>query len=329
MYSNVKNKTREKISVIIPVYNVERYIGRCIESVINQTYSNIEIILVDDGSPDHCPELCDEFAQKDSRIKVIHKKNGGQSSARNAGIECAQGEYIFFLDSDDYLKENALEVLYNSLISSNTAKVAICGISFVKGFESQEIDQCTISDLEIWSESQYWTHYFSEDTYLYCIALWNKLYAREIFDELRFPEGRISEDEATAHLIMGKATQCVCLSECLYNYCQRNDSETGRKYNIRLLDSVDAYLERTEYLIEKGYYKFADESFARIVGLLYRFYIAPETMVKENYQIYKEKKTQYFHYLKHIIIKPISLKTKILATIYCLNEDLYGYLRGK
>ena len=110
----------ELVSIIVPVYKVEKYLDKCIESIVGQTYENLEIILVDDGSPDNCPAMCDRWAEKDSRIKVIHKENGGLSSARNAGLDACTGEYIYFLDSDDYIAENCIEMLFNTIISDGS-----------------------------------------------------------------------------------------------------------------------------------------------------------------------------------------------------------------
>lgn len=110
----------ELISIIVPVYKVEKYLDKCVESIVEQTYKNLEIILVDDGSPDNCPAMCDEWAKKDSRIKVIHKKNGGLSSARNAGLDGCTGDYIYFLDSDDYIADNCIEMLFNAIVSDGS-----------------------------------------------------------------------------------------------------------------------------------------------------------------------------------------------------------------
>ena len=112
------------ISVVVPIYNVENYIKKCVDSILSQTYKNLEIILVDDGSPDNCPQICDEYAQKDNRIKVIHKENGGLSDARNAGIDISKGKFITFIDSDDYIEKDYVEVLYNS-IKENASDMAI------------------------------------------------------------------------------------------------------------------------------------------------------------------------------------------------------------
>ena len=137
-----------KISVIIPVYKVEEYISRCIKSVVDQTYSNLEIILVDDGSPDNCPAICDKWAEKDSRIKVIHKKNGGLSDARNAGMQIASGEFIGFVDSDDWISKEMYQLLYENM-KENESDISACGVKLVweDGAESRSLTSAGIQIL--------------------------------------------------------------------------------------------------------------------------------------------------------------------------------------
>lgn len=177
------------LSVIVPVYKVEPYLDRCVESIVNQTYSNLEIILVDDGSPDDCPRMCDGWAEKDSRIRVIHKENGGVSDARNVGIALATGEYLAFVDSDDYIAENMYEILISAMHRTG-AEIACSGTNIVKnGVET------TVRSLQK-------KMCFSEELALREVllrgnvneAVWDKVYRKTLFQGILFPKGEISED---------------------------------------------------------------------------------------------------------------------------------------
>ena len=177
------------ISVIVPIYKVEKYLHKCIDSILAQTYTNLEIILVDDGSPDNCGKICDEYAAKDSRIKVIHQPNGGLSAARNAGLDIATGDYIGFVDSDDYIAPDMYEKLYNALVK-NDADMAICDYQrFGNELPYDEMSLTTevITGLQAMEK---------QNTVINCsfVVAWSKLYKSFIFSNVRFPVGKINED---------------------------------------------------------------------------------------------------------------------------------------
>ena len=211
------------ISVIIPVYKVEQYLARCVDSVLRQTYQNFEIILVDDGSPDRCGALCDEYARQDPRISVIHKENGGLSSARNAGIEAAKGRWLQFLDSDDYIAEDMMENLLNACLQDHTS-MAIGGRIDVDAGTGAQTPGLVPGKRETipWQE---------------CIrrlmlqeggdfSSWDKLYAAELFREIRFPLGRICEDVAIMYRVIREAGQVSMVPTPVSYYYHRPDSIT-------------------------------------------------------------------------------------------------------
>lgn len=235
------------ISVIIPIYKVEKYLERCVDSVINQSYSNLEIILVDDGSPDQCPVICDDYAKQDNRVKVIHKINGGLSSARNIGLDIAKGDYIYFLDSDDFLCEDTIQSLYEFL-KNNDADISICSMKYVDE-SGREINAPMDSPIltENISGVIAIEKIFQEAGYYY-VPVWNKLYRKDIFKELRFPVGRIHEDEFIVHHVFSKCKKIACTSQKLYNYVQRSDSIMGKRETGLNLDYLEAYLERLVFL---------------------------------------------------------------------------------
>lgn len=236
---------RDLVSVIVPIYNVEEYLSRCIDSIVKQTYTNLEIILVDDGSPDNCPKICDEFADKDARIKVIHKKNGGLSDARNAGLEICTGEYISFIDSDDWVHQDFIKILYD-VVCENDADIAECAVSYVdesnhilrkRGISKEYLicDNIEAIRLLICEDGVYQT-------------VWNKLYSRKSIGELKFPFGKLNEDEFWTYKVFDKTKKIAVVNTPLYNYFQRDSSIMGNVYSIRRIDGLEAVVERWRYL---------------------------------------------------------------------------------
>lgn len=237
------------ISVIVPVYKVEAYLEKCVDSICRQTYKDLEIILVDDGSPDRCPQICDEYATKDNRIKVIHKDNGGLSSARNAGLDIARGEFISFVDSDDTIHSQMMEVLL-SLIERKD--IAICGHQEVKEPHTSQKNE-TLRKNEPLRDKDLWIEIFCKLNN----AAWNKLYRKRLIGQLRFPIELLHGED----LIFNLNYLCQCKSGAinrtpLYNYIKREGSITKSKFsNKRLLEiaSKDAAYEivkknKSEYL---------------------------------------------------------------------------------
>ncbi len=204
-----------KISVIVPVYNVEEYLHQCLDSICNQTYKNLEILVIDDGSPDKCPEICDEYAKRDNRIKVLHQKNSGLSAARNLALDIAKGEYIAFVDSDDYLEKDTFSLLID-FMEAKSLDAAFMGLNVVENGKVSAVrntyfpNGTTISPLEI--------------TYLSLIdeiggQAWARLCKKHLWENVRFPEGRIYEDLAISYLPFLNATQNIgFLDKPLYNY---------------------------------------------------------------------------------------------------------------
>ncbi len=236
------------ISVIIPIYKVEKYLPKCVESVLAQTYKNIEIILVDDGSPDNCPQICDDYAKKYSNVKVIHKQNGGLSSARNSGIEAAKGEFLVFIDSDDYVANDMLEKLYFALVN-NDADLSMCNVVRVDT-DGNIVGSNHILKNTVMNKSQ------AFDTLTTGIAdyvvAWNKLYKRVIFNTLRYPEGRIHEDEFVIHKVFGECEKVVVISDVGYYYVKHDGTITTSGLSVKRVDAVYAMLDRYYYLKDEA-----------------------------------------------------------------------------
>ena len=234
------------ISVIVPVYNVEQYLNRCVESIVNQTYRNLEIILVDDGSPDNCPAMCDSWAERDSRIKVIHKANGGLSDARNAGMAVATGELMGFVDSDDWISPEMYQLLYENM-QQNDSDISACGVQLVwedgtkpraltksgKCVLNAEDAMCAIIE-ESWLKQ----------------PVWYKLYKTELIKDILFPVGKYHEDVFWSYQAIGRAQKVSVSDRVGYYYVQRSDSIMGDGYSLKRLDALEAMVMRNDYIKE-------------------------------------------------------------------------------
>lgn len=240
------------ISVIIPVYNVEKYLKNCLDSVIKQTYNNIEIILVDDGSPDNCPDICDEYASKDTRINVIHKQNGGLSDARNVGIEQARGKYITFIDSDDDVEEKYVEYLYNLLIKNNT-KMSIAAHTVVS--EKNKINFGSGYLDKVLSTEECLDRMLCEKGF--SVSSCAKLYSKELFGNVKFPKGKLNEDNGTTYKLILQCDKIAYGNKCIYNYYKRENSIMTSKFNLKKLDLIELTDEMCDK-IDKIYPKLKD-----------------------------------------------------------------------
>lgn len=239
------------ISVIVPVYNVEKYLCECIDSICAQTYQNMEIILVDDGSTDSCPDLCDSYALRDSRIKVIHQANQGLSAARNKGYEASNGKYIAFVDSDDTISDIYIETLHK-LITENDAQIAVCAYTRT----SNELKVKTAPDYTLTSEKML-REWHGKRKSIETVA-WNKLYSRQIFENFKnfkiFPEGKTHEDIYTSHLFVEKASEIAVTGRKLYYYRKRDNSISHKRTKESIRQDIEAQQARLAYFKTKKLY---------------------------------------------------------------------------
>lgn len=235
------------ISVIVPVYKVEKYLDRCVQSIVDQTYRNLEIILVDDGSPDNCPAMCDAWAEKDSRIKVIHKENGGGAQARNVGIDYAKGQLIGFVDSDDFIQPNMYQYLYQILMETN-CDIAECSFFTTDSDNSFKAEHINETLLILNTEDALKEHIHDR----ICRQLvWNKLYRRKSIDDIRMVEGKFIDDEFFTYRVLSQAGKVVVSNQKLYAYRQHPDSVMHKNFTISRLQAVDAKCQRLEFLKSK------------------------------------------------------------------------------
>ena len=294
----INNKKKPIISVIVPIYKVEKYIEKCINSIINQTYKNLEIILVDDGSPDNCPKICDEFAKKDKRIRVIHKENGGLSDARNAGLDIMTGDFVCFIDSDDWVESTYVEDMLTAQQNTD-ADIVACGVFLIE--ENTNNKKIFLqSKKNKLLKNNIFKYYYSKKNKIFCSA-WNKLYKKEIFNEIRYPKGRIYEDSAIILKILGKCERVIVISNLLYNYLKRNESITGTNFDLKKLNSLFLnYEENLKYIEGKKNKKLMCEE---VLSGLYNNYLKiikqlnDDKLKKYLKNDFKEKWIKYKKYL--------------------------------
>lgn len=243
---------QELISVIVPIYNIEKYIEKCIASISSQTYKNLEIILIDDGSTDSSGSICDTLAKNDPRIKVIHKKNGGLSDARNAGLEVAEGEYFSFIDGDDFITPDTLEKLYNAAVSTDS-EISVCNM--LRYYE----DGSTV-DFYCPSTAPVTLEGIDRFKTLNQPSVCNKLFKAELFGDLRFPKSKYYEDTYIYHILAYNASKATLTGHNGYMYLSRRDSILGANISERYFDCIEAIYNRLVFLAEHGIDIYAKEA---------------------------------------------------------------------
>lgn len=309
-----------KISIIVPVYNVEKYLKRCIESIINQTYKNLEIILVDDGSTDNCPAICDEYARKDKRIKVIHKENGGASSSRNTGMDAATGKYITFVDSDDFIKEEFVEYLYNLSIENN-CEIVQC--SFEIGSNEK------FSDIRIRDKVEVYSNIEALCSRKLKVVPWGKLYKMKTIKSIKFPLGIINEDDATYYKFIYNSKRVCITNKQLYYYYQSNNSVMRNNSKYKRTDFINIYKDRIKFFKEKKEVILYEKSYERFCLVLMLFYISCKKD-KENTNDKKEILNLYRENLKTVLkSKYTSIKFKLMFIIFNLTPNSCSFIINK
>lgn len=316
---------KDRISVIVPIYNVEQYLVRCIESIVNQTYKNLEIILIDDGSPDNCGKICDEYSKMDKRIKVIHQINKGLAETRNVGIEAATSELIVFIDSDDYISLDMIEKLYTYMINEN-AQIAACG--HIQIYDSGNRERNCKKDIHIVLDAETALSKFMF-THLVDVVSWNKLYKKSLFNGIKFPSGKLYEDHYTIYKLIDRAEKIVYNSEPLYYYCKRSTSIGGSAFSKRTFELKDALEEECNYIINKYPRIRRKVELAKNVWLM----VIYNKMMLDNY-----KDENFEKYLKNgirgifpyfLINQDITFMKKAQLFLFTINSKLYKCLYYK
>ncbi|WP_275400788.1 glycosyltransferase family 2 protein [Enterococcus faecium] len=310
-----------EISIIVPVYKVEPYLRKCVDSILAQTFTDFEVILVDDGSPDNSGKICDEYASKDSRVRVIHKKNGGLSSARNAGIDVARGKYLGFVDSDDYIEKDMYELLYDNIVKEQ-ADLSICGIYDIYAGKKVKIlpEEYKVLDkvsaMKIVLEAQ-----------SFSVHAVNKLYKKELFSKIRYPENIITEDAAVILDILEQTNKVVADSRQKYYYFHRENSISTNYFSEKNIDTINVWKNNEKWILSKY------PSLSQIVHtrVCWAHYIVLDKILVSNSEKKYEGTKDIVTYLKRnyifVLRSPYFTRNrKIAATVLQLNVRLYKKL---
>ena len=245
-------KNEPLISVIVPVYDVEKYLPKCLDSLLAQTWRNLEIIVVNDGSPDGSWDIMQDYAARDSRIRLRRQKNGGLSAARNAGLELARGEWIGFMDSDDYAAPEMYETLYRAA-TEHDAQMAVCSLAYVTPDGTPLPRTSPITKDEVLTGREALQRLSGPQNWYY-VTVMNRLYRRSLFEDIRFPEGRLHEDEFTAHLFYWQCERIAMVKKGMYYYVQRSGSIMHTESVRNRVDGANGMMERADFAREHEMY---------------------------------------------------------------------------
>lgn len=315
------------ISVIVPIYKVEAYLRRCVDSLLMQSYENLEIILVDDGSPDGCPAICEEYKERDERVRVIHQENAGLSGARNAGIDAAAGEYLAFVDADDYVAPDFIEVLYGLLVQTDSA-IAQCRFAYVQGESLAGASQEGRSYHIYRGISLMEKLYGPEGEATNFVVAWNKLYKRELFSHIRYPRGRIHEDEATTYRLFHEGRKLVFTDSALYGYFTENTGSITAAFSEKRLQWFAAHEERAAFFEESGYEKLLPQTFKKLCDACITFYFRCTDEVADADRLRRSLKKRLKRYCSWGAgqIRKLPVRTRIGYWIFGVSPAFYRWL---
>jgi len=317
------------ISIIVPVYKTEKYLRRCVDSILAQTYTNIEVILVCDESPDNCGVICDEFKQKDSRVIVIHKENEGVSSARNDGLDVATGEYYGTVDSDDYIHPDMYKKLYR-ILKNKDADIAACRYQRTSEWSVGEaVCDTDKEDLLEYTNMEAVYDYLEVKDNVIDGHTWNKLYKRDLFKCIRFPIGSIADDVATVYKLLYEAKKVVSTSQALYYFYNNPNSSTRVVYSERMFDSLVAIKEQIDFFVEKNEAELIKLSVVRYYLHLYKHYLKvsefipyKKAYIKELFRDYKKTYCKRDVTFRDITTSPTGLGFDLQYVAFWFHPEL-------
>ena len=312
------------LSIIVPVYDVENYLQKCIDSILAQTFTDFELILVDDGSPDNCPALCDAAAAKDARIRVLHQKNGGLSAARNAGLDVARGEWIGFVDSDDYIVSEMYETLYKA-VQSTGADLALC--DYVKVDETGAL--CTQTHVAVPQKSLTGRELLQKAYWTTVQIAWNKLYHRTIFAQLRYPVGKLNEDFFVIPEICLNTQKAVVVPDVLYYYVQRGDSIMGKSRTLRHYDAAEAAQHYWNCLVENRVYETLPAAAECTFCVVSRIYWTLPAALRKELRSMEMLRMQSETVRRTRQYCAVPLKLQLQSWLLWRCPQVYGWLRDR
>ncbi len=308
------------ISIVIPVYNVETYIRRCVDSVISQSYDNLEIFLVDDGSIDHSGEICDEYAKKDKRIRVIHKKNGGLSDARNAGLNASTADYIAFVDSDDFVHCDYIKILYNAMRNYDL-DIVVCG--YISGHQNvfPKCNSKRDSDCFVLTSEEALRAWHGKYKHLETVA-WNKLYKKKLFalSNVCYPSDRFHEDVWTTHQLVAVSFKIGFLEAKLYYYYQRSSSITDVISQKGVLDSLWAQDSRLQYFKIHGYEEAYERLFIKRQKYCMLYYCRIDDKNKKELSAVKKRLLHEFNIYYKVVMEFKKIQWMDRVSVYIFKR---------
>lgn len=314
------------VSIIVPVYNVELYLKRCLDSILNQSYKNLEIILVDDGSTDGCPQICDGFAQKDIRVKVLHKVNGGLSSARNAGLDIASGEFVTFVDSDDLIHPNFVERLVEA-VKQTGMKMSVCLFNHFSDEEPLFFDEKKTNPLCLSVDDS--ISFYCELTPAKSTAFISsctKLYKKDLFKNIRFPEGKIYEDGLVSYKLIDAADGVAYIAETLYGYYMRSNSIMGVKEKHSYKSVLAPYKDAIAYFEKTGRKNISAKFYPpMLMREIYRYWVAKN--IEQDELVSNEILSLYKKDCRIFCKQPSSLKSKLTFVLLAICPWIYDLYR--
>lgn len=315
--------TNKKVSIVIPVYNVEKHIERCLDSVLAQTYKNISVIIIDDGSTDSSGAICDSYAEKEERIRVFHTENRGLCNARNAGLDKIKGDYVIFVDSDDYLAPDTIEFLLDRLHKYD-ADISAGGYDCVDEEGNSTPREKTSFDDGAITTDEYWRLFYT-DVRTYYVVVWAKLYKGSLWKSVRFPtkRGLYHEDEFVTHQILDQCETIALSNKTIYHYLQRQGSIMGTVYSEKNLDAAEGILLRCEYFIDKGNYPLAAKTLmVAMYSILKGYgYLGKIDRIKELRKTFRRL-------YGRLLLKKCNRKTKLKCGIFCVSIKLFAKIKN-
>lgn len=274
--------TSPLISIIVPVYKVEKSLADCVNSILGQSYPNLEVILVNDGSPDRCGAMCDEYAQHDSRVRVVHKANGGLADARNAGLDICKGDFIAFVDSDDIVHPQYIALLLEHIGAAEMIFCSYTTFTETSDIQSVFFDNDDVNHIKTFNRRGLMRQIMSFD-YPSVVTAWNKLYRKTLWSDLRYPVGKIHEDEFVIHELIHRSEEIKYIDIPLYHYRQSEDGIMSTASSSKsLLDKLDAFGSRRLFFIEKGYVQGLKELNSEILYRCLMRTVSPENEVWQS-----------------------------------------------
>lgn len=319
-----------EVSIIVPVYNLEKYLPKCIDSILNQTFTNFELILVNDGSTDLSGEICEKYAKEDSRIKVLHKKNGGVASARNVGLEIAKGNYIGFVDNDDFINKYMFEKLYENAVHYS-ADIVVCDYLEVTDEQScKPMQQDMNYKVEHYTNTEALNQLYTTNNVTFVVP-WNKLYKRHLFKGIKYKVGNSNDDETIAHKLLYYSVRVTYIRTGLYYYIQRKGSQMDSNvFHIKKFDAVYAFKDREVFFRKINERELHQKALLQYMERFFLYYYMAKKSLTEVNKELKELKYTFdktlIHLLKH---KRLSWRQKFMCVVFSINPSLFDLIKVK